>query len=89
MGFYRSVLVPRLMTAGMTSQAKYRAAALAEVEPEILEIGFGTGLNLGHYPPQVRRITAVDSNSGIAPGHCAAFGRYTGRAFAMTRGNAG
>ena len=32
---------------------------------EVLEIGFGTGLNLPHYPEHVRRITTVDPNPGM------------------------
>lgn len=67
MSFYRRVLFPRLMNAQMSSPqiAKYRAAALAEVSGQVLEIGFGTGLNLGSYPASVRRITAVDANPGM------------------------
>ena len=33
---------------------------------EILEIGFGTGLNLEHYPEHVRRITAIDPGEGMS-----------------------
>ena len=32
---------------------------------EVLEIGFGTGLNLPYYPKHVRRITVVDPNPGM------------------------
>ena len=32
---------------------------------DILEVGFGTGLNLAHYPEHVRRITTVDPNPGM------------------------
>jgi ubiquinone/menaquinone biosynthesis C-methylase UbiE len=42
-----------------------RAASLCHVRGEILELGIGTGLNLAHYPPSVRRITAVDPNPGM------------------------
>ena len=41
-----------------------RKALLGEVSGEVFEIGFGTGLNLPHYPEEVKRITTVDPNSG-------------------------
>ena len=31
----------------------------------MLEIGFGTGLNLPCYPPHVRKVTAADPNAGM------------------------
>jgi ubiquinone/menaquinone biosynthesis C-methylase UbiE len=46
--------------------AALRSDALQQAEGEILEIGFGTGLNLKHYPERVRRITTVDPNPGMA-----------------------
>jgi len=45
--------------------AKHRQQLLATVSGDVLEIGFGTGLNLPHYPAQVRRITTVDPNAGM------------------------
>ena len=45
--------------------AEARQALLADVEGEVLEIGFGTGLNLPHYPPNVQKITTVDVNPGM------------------------
>jgi ubiquinone/menaquinone biosynthesis C-methylase UbiE len=45
--------------------AELRREALSEVNGEILEIGFGTGLNLEHYPERVRRLTAVDPGLGM------------------------
>ena len=45
--------------------APYRRDLLATVAGDILEIGFGTGLNLPFYPPQVRKITTVDPNIGM------------------------
>jgi len=41
-----------------------RKSLLADVSGEVFEIGFGTGLNLPHYPPNVKRITTVDPNPG-------------------------
>lgn len=69
MGFYRNTIFPRIMNACMSSgpEAAYRAAALAGVKGDILEIGFGTGLNLPHYPKQISRITAIDANKGMNP----------------------
>jgi ubiquinone/menaquinone biosynthesis C-methylase UbiE len=37
-----------------------RRRTLAQAHGRILEIGFGTGMNLQHYPPSVRRIEAID-----------------------------
>jgi ubiquinone/menaquinone biosynthesis C-methylase UbiE len=37
-----------------------RRRTLAAASGRILEIGFGTGMNLGHYPPGVSRIEAID-----------------------------
>jgi ubiquinone/menaquinone biosynthesis C-methylase UbiE len=37
-----------------------RGEALAGAHGDVLEIGFGTGLNLAHYPPGVSRVTTVD-----------------------------
>jgi ubiquinone/menaquinone biosynthesis C-methylase UbiE len=45
--------------------AKHRQGLLATVYGDVLEVGFGTGLNLPHYPTQVRRITTVDPNAGM------------------------
>ncbi|WP_281259036.1 class I SAM-dependent methyltransferase [Stenomitos frigidus] len=42
----------------------YRQQVLANVQGEVLEIGFGTGLNLPYYPNRVEKITTVDPNAG-------------------------
>lgn len=64
MSFYSQVIFPRILDLSMSSLtlAKYRQEVLAEVEGEVLEIGFGTGLNLPHYPQAARKIVAVDPN---------------------------
>ena len=41
-----------------------RKGLLSDVSGDVFEIGFGTGLNLPHYPEGVKRITTVDPNSG-------------------------
>jgi ubiquinone/menaquinone biosynthesis C-methylase UbiE len=68
MGFYSRVIFPRLCDWMMNDPqiARLRGEALAGVAGDILEIGAGTGLNLAHYPPQVRKLTTVDPNPGMA-----------------------
>jgi ubiquinone/menaquinone biosynthesis C-methylase UbiE len=66
-GFYSQVIVPLLCDFGLDrpSVAKYRRELLTHANGNILEIGFGTGLNLPHYPRQVHKITTVDPNVGM------------------------
>ena len=62
MGFYADHIFPRLMDwtlRGPVHQAE-REKALQSVGGDVLEVGFGTGLNLRHYPPGVTRLTAID-----------------------------
>lgn len=41
---------------------RLRTELLQPAAGEVLEIGFGTGLNLAHYGPNVSRVRAVDPN---------------------------
>jgi ubiquinone/menaquinone biosynthesis C-methylase UbiE len=52
-----------LMSSEM--ETKYRPIALEGVRGKVLEIGFGTGLNLPHYPAEVTHITAIEPNPGM------------------------
>ncbi len=67
MGFYSRVIFPRICNFVLDTPpvAEQRRKALETAGGEILEIGFGTGLNLPHYPRSVRRITAIDPNGGM------------------------
>lgn len=67
MGFYSRYVFPRIYDWVMDKPfwADYRAAHLANVHGDILEIGVGTGLNLPYYPSHVRKITTVDPNPGM------------------------
>ena len=67
MGFYSRFIFPRLCNWAMSTPefTQLRKSVLAEVKGEILEIGFGTGLNLGHYPEQVRSLAAVDPGAAM------------------------
>src|SRR6266540_1182641 len=67
MGFYSVVLFPHLLDWMMGNDllAGYRRDLLAEARGNVLEIGFGTGVNLQYYPTQVRTLTTVDPNAGM------------------------
>ncbi len=58
--FYEQRVFPHLLDWGMRALAPYREKTLAPAAGDVLEIGFGTGLNLPHYPPAVRSLTAID-----------------------------
>lgn len=66
-GFYSHVLFPRLCDFLLRKPfvARHRSALLARAFGDVLEIGFGTGLNLPFYPGHVRKITTVDPNAGM------------------------
>ena len=62
MGWYGEHIFPRLMewvTGGEEFQ-KQRSLVLARVNGTVLEIGFGTGLNLPHYPAALSSLHAID-----------------------------
>ena len=62
MGFYGERVFPRAMNRLMnTKQTRgTRARVCAPLSGDIVEIGFGTGLNLPHLPPAVTVVLAVD-----------------------------
>jgi ubiquinone/menaquinone biosynthesis C-methylase UbiE len=62
MGYYREHVVPRIVNAacGTKSAAPLRARVCAGLTGEVVEIGFGSGLNVPHYPDTVTRIAAVE-----------------------------
>jgi ubiquinone/menaquinone biosynthesis C-methylase UbiE len=65
---YSRWLFPRLIDLAMSGDpfSQYRREVLASVSGDVLEIGFGTGLNLPYYPESVRAITTVDVNPGMS-----------------------
>jgi ubiquinone/menaquinone biosynthesis C-methylase UbiE len=67
MGIYSKFIFPRLMDLGMSSKVTtpYRQEVLKQARGKVLEIGFGSGLNLPYYPPHVQQLDTVDVNEGM------------------------
>ncbi len=67
MGFFSQVIVPRLCDFFLNKPllTRLRRELLAAAQGDVLEIGFGTGLNLPYYPGGVHKLTAVDPNPGM------------------------
>jgi SAM-dependent methyltransferase len=61
-GFYRQQLLPRVTNVVLANGelGKIRARVASGLSGEVLEVGFGSGLNVPYYPSQVRRVVAVD-----------------------------
>jgi ubiquinone/menaquinone biosynthesis C-methylase UbiE len=67
MSFYSRHVFPHVLD-WLMSQDSFTAARrelLRGVSGDVLEIGFGTGLNLEHYPASVKSLTTVDVNPGV------------------------
>ena len=67
MGLYSNLIFPYCLDFTMSGSdlSEYRQQLLADVSGEVLEIGFGTGLNLAHYPDNIEKITTIDPNPGM------------------------
>jgi len=61
-GLWAQQVLPRVVDWALRTPevAARRAQTLAGLRGRVLEIGFGAGLNLGHYPPEVERVLAVE-----------------------------
>ncbi len=62
MAFYRSQVLPRLVdrVLGTPDIGNWRAEAAAGLHGRVVEIGFGSGLNVEHYPAEVEAVLAVE-----------------------------
>jgi ubiquinone/menaquinone biosynthesis C-methylase UbiE len=56
-------LVDRVMARDVMTEQ--RQVVLGKAYGDVLEIGFGTGLNLSHYPGIVEQLTVLDPNPGM------------------------
>ncbi|MFC9325147.1 class I SAM-dependent methyltransferase [Kitasatospora sp. NPDC057015] len=62
MGFYATQVLPRIVNAacGMKEADPLRRRVCDGLAGEVVEIGFGSGLNVPFYPPTVTRLSAVE-----------------------------
>jgi ubiquinone/menaquinone biosynthesis C-methylase UbiE len=62
MGFYGEQIVPRLthFTLRVGPIAKLRAEHLSQAYGTVLDVGFGSGLNLPHYTDAVTKVLAIE-----------------------------
>jgi ubiquinone/menaquinone biosynthesis C-methylase UbiE len=62
MGVYGDHVLPRIVNiaCGAGANATYRERVCAGLTGEVVEIGFGSGLNVPHYPAAVSGVTAVE-----------------------------
>lgn len=62
MGFYERQVLPRIVdiALGGAQFDRLRARATSGLAGEVLEVGFGSGRNLAHYPASVTGVVAVD-----------------------------
>ncbi len=68
MDFYERRILPRLvdLACGSPSLARTRALVVPRARGRVLEVGFGSGLNLRFYnPARVERVLALEPSEGI------------------------
>lgn len=68
MSLYERFVLPRLVhcVCGLETHRRQRLKVVPMAAGDVLEIGFGSGLNLAHYDPAaVRRVWALEPSAGM------------------------
>lgn len=67
MNIYSELIFPRLLDSVMSKSlfSQYRKTLLTQADGEVLDLGFGTGLNFPYYPATIKKLTAIDVNPGM------------------------
>jgi hypothetical protein len=62
MGYYHDNVLPRIMNTAMDTKVERatRGRVCADLHGQVVEIGFGSGLNAAHYPAEVTGVFAID-----------------------------
>jgi ubiquinone/menaquinone biosynthesis C-methylase UbiE len=65
MGFYQDQILPRAQDKVMRRKqmGDVRARVCANLRGDVVEVGFGTGLNTRYYPPGVTRVLAIEPSA--------------------------
>lgn len=63
MGFYGDRIFPRLLARASSTLNADRERLLSAASGRVLELGVGTGANLGFYPPEVTDVIGLDPHA--------------------------
>lgn len=87
-GWYTDRILPRLVdvTCGSATMAPLRRRACAGLSGRVVELGFGSGINLEYLPPGVTTLVAVEPSDRAWE---IAAGRITGQAITVERVSSG